>query len=120
MPPAAMPSSVRVTIASVSSSPVRWCLRSRNSIADAGGNLGAPPKPPHSESNCRRRPRSASPRRDSVSGAADREQDRLVLAARALERLLAPWVPLDRVVGVLEKIGAGLACETVHRHRGRR
>ena len=47
---------------------------------------------------------------------ADREQDRLVLVARLRERLLAPRVPVDRVVGVLQEVRAGLLREAV-RHR---
>jgi hypothetical protein len=43
---------------------------------------------------------------------ADREQDRLVLGARPGERLLAPGVPVDRVVGVLPEVGAGLVGES--------
>ncbi len=64
MPPAAIASSVVVTM---SSSP----RRSRNSSVDAGGNFGAPPNPPRSASNVRRRPRTASDRTVSVSGSAD-------------------------------------------------
>ena len=45
---------------------------------------------------------------------ADREQDRPVLVARARERLLAPRVPVDRVVRVLEQVGAGLVGQAVH------
>ena len=45
---------------------------------------------------------------------ADREEDRLVLAARPLQRLVAPGVPVDGVVGVLEEVGARLAREAVH------
>ena len=44
---------------------------------------------------------------------ADREQDRLVLGAGARERLLAPRVPVDGVVLVLEQVGAGLVGEAV-------
>ena len=40
---------------------------------------------------------------------ADREQDRLVLGPGPLQGLGAPRVPVDRVVGVLEEVGAGLA-----------
>ena len=47
-------------------------------------------------------------------GVADREQDRLVLCARPVERLLAPGVPVDRVVGVLKQVRTGLSGETVH------
>jgi hypothetical protein len=38
---------------------------------------------------------------------ADRQQDRLGLAARLFQGFLAPRVPVDRVVGVLQQIGAG-------------
>ena len=44
---------------------------------------------------------------------ADGEQDRLVLGARPGERLLAPRVPVDRVVGVLAQVRAGLVLEPV-------
>ena len=37
---------------------------------------------------------------------ADREQDRAVLGPRPLQRLLAPGVPVHRVVRVLEQVGA--------------
>ncbi len=37
-----------------------------------------------------------------AGGVADREEDRPVLAARALERLRAPRIPVDRVVEMLE------------------
>ena len=46
-------------------------MRSRNSSVEACGNLGAPPQPPHSESNWRARARVASPSMLSVSGSAD-------------------------------------------------
>src|SRR4029078_13651637 len=49
-----------------------------------------------------------------ASRIADRQEDRLGLAARLLERLVAPRVPVHRVVRVLQKIGAALAGETVH------
>ena len=48
---------------------------------------------------------------------ADREQDRLVLGPGPGERLLAPGVPVDRVVGVLAEVGAGLVGEAVGHHR---
>ena len=51
-----------------------------------------------------------------TGGVSDREEDRFVLVARAGERLLAPRVPIHRIVGVLEEIGAGLAREAVHAH----
>ena len=44
---------------------------------------------------------------------ADRQEDRLVLGARPRQRLFAPRVPIDRVVGVLEQVRAGLAGESV-------
>ena len=37
---------------------------------------------------------------------ADRDEERLVLGPRALERLVAPRVPVHRVVGVLEEVRA--------------
>ena len=37
---------------------------------------------------------------------ADGEEDGTVLLAGQAERLLAPWVPIHRVVGVLQKVGA--------------
>ena len=49
-----------------------------------------------------------------AGGVADREQDRPILGAGALERLLPPRVPLDRVLGVLEQVRAGLVGEPVH------
>ncbi len=50
-----------------------------------------------------------------AGGVADREQDRPVELARTGERLLAPGVPVDRVLRVLEQVRAGLAGEAVHR-----
>ena len=44
----------------------------------------------------------------------DREQDRLVLRAGALERLLAPGEPVHGVRGVLEQVRARLVLEAVH------
>ena len=44
---------------------------------------------------------------------ADREQDRAVLLAGPGERLLAPRVPVDRVLAVLEQVGAGLLGQAV-------
>jgi hypothetical protein len=46
-------------------------------------------------------------------GIADREKDRFVLAARALERLGAPWVPVNRIVLVLKKVGTVLCGEAI-------
>ena len=45
---------------------------------------------------------------------ADGQQDRLVLLARAREGLLAPRVPVDGVVRVLEEVRARLLREAVH------
>ena len=44
---------------------------------------------------------------------ADGEQDRAVLGARALERLVAPRVPVHGVRGMLQQVGAGLVGEAV-------
>jgi hypothetical protein len=49
-----------------------------------------------------------------AGGVADRDQQRLLLLARAGQRLLAPWVPVDRVVLVLEEVGRSLVREPVH------
>ena len=48
-----------------------------------------------------------------AGGVADREEDRPVLGLRPGERLRSPRVPVDRVVGVLEEVRAGLAGESV-------
>ena len=48
-----------------------------------------------------------------AGGVADREEDRLVLGAGAGNRLLAPGVPVDRVVGVLAEVGARFLREAV-------
>ena len=45
---------------------------------------------------------------------ADGDEQRLVLGARALERLVAPLVPVDRVLGVLEEVRARSPREAVH------
>ncbi len=44
---------------------------------------------------------------------ADREEDRAVFVAGARQRLLAPGVPVDRVVAVLKQVGAGLQRESI-------
>ena len=44
---------------------------------------------------------------------ADRQEDRLVLAAGALERLVAPGIPVHGVLGVLLQVRTGLAGETI-------
>jgi hypothetical protein len=49
-----------------------------------------------------------------AGGVADGEEDRLVLGASPLERLLAPRVPVHWVVSVLEQVGTGLTGEPVH------
>ena len=48
-----------------------------------------------------------------AGGVADREQDRPVLGPRALERLLAPRVPVHGVLRVLEQVRARLLREAV-------
>jgi hypothetical protein len=48
-----------------------------------------------------------------TGGVTDREKDRAVFAAGAGESLFAPWVPVNRIAGVLEKVGALLPCESV-------
>ncbi len=50
---------------------------------------------------------------------ADRQEDRSALGSSTLQRLLAPWVPIHGVAGVLQQIGAGLvrqpiACSLAH------
>ena len=44
---------------------------------------------------------------------ADRQEDRLVLAAGALERLVTPGIPVHGVAGVLLQVRTGLAGETI-------
>src|SRR5438046_1310434 len=48
-----------------------------------------------------------------AGGVADRKEDRLALVPGTLESLRAPRIPVHRVVGVLEKVGAGLIGEAV-------
>src|SRR6202011_2529523 len=49
-----------------------------------------------------------------VAGAvADAQQDRLVFGPRSRQRLLAPWIPVDRVVGMLEEVRTGLLREPI-------
>ena len=43
-----------------------------------------------------------------------RAENRPILAAGALQRLVSPGVPVDRILGVLEQVGAGLARKPVH------
>ena len=49
-----------------------------------------------------------------AGGVADREEDRLVLRARAREGLVAPGIPVDGIGGVLQQVGAALARQSVH------
>ena len=52
---------------------------------------------------------------------ADRQEDRLLLAARAVERLVAPRIPVHGVAGVLLQVRTRLAGETIgHGMEGRR
>src|SRR6266545_4531252 len=44
---------------------------------------------------------------------ADRQEDRLVLAARPLERFRAPRIPVNGIVSVLEEIRAVLGGESI-------
>ena len=46
-------------------------------------------------------------------GIADREKDRFVLPARFREGFFAPWIPVHRVVSVLEKVWRLLLAQTV-------
>ena len=48
-----------------------------------------------------------------AGGVADAEKDRLIFGFRFLQRVLAPGVPIHRIVGVLEQVGAGLICQAV-------
>ena len=48
---------------------------------------------------------------------ADREQDRAVVLPRQRERLRSPFVPVDRIVAMLEQVRARGLGETVHAHR---
>ena len=50
-------------------------------------------------------------------GVADREQHRFVLLPGEFEGFVAPWVPVNRVVGVLQQVRAGLGGESI-RHDG--
>ena len=49
-----------------------------------------------------------------AGGVADREEDRLPLLTRAGEGLVAPRVPVDRVLRVLQEVRARLVLEAVH------
>ena len=48
-----------------------------------------------------------------ASGVAHRQQDRPALAGGPFQGLVTPRVPVDRIVGVLEEVGAGLGRESV-------
>jgi hypothetical protein len=50
-------------------------------------------------------------------GVADRQQDRLVLAPRERQGFRAPFVPVDRVAGVLAQVRARRPRQSVHRVR---
>ena len=47
---------------------------------------------------------------------ADRQQDGLVLPLRQRERLLAPRIPIDRIIRVLQEIRAGFRREAIALH----
>ena len=48
-----------------------------------------------------------------AGGIADGEENGFVLRAGCLEGLRAPWIPVNRIVGVLEEIWRGLLREAV-------
>ena len=52
-----------------------------------------------------------------AGGVADGEEDRPVLRSRPLERFRSPRMPVHRIVGVLQEIGAGLGGETIAARR---
>ena len=47
-------------------------------------------------------------------GVADREKDRFVVGASPGKRFIAPGIPVDRIVGVLQQIRTALVRETIH------
>jgi hypothetical protein len=53
-----------------------------------------------------------------TGGVADAQKDRFVLAPRSFKGLIAPRIPLDWIVGVLQQIRAGFVYEMV-RHVNR-
>src|SRR5439155_13735878 len=55
-----------------------------------------------------------------TGGVADREQDRAILGARALERLVAPRVPVDGIARMLLQVWRRLVGEAVHRRARRK
>ena len=48
-----------------------------------------------------------------TGGVADAEENRFVITLRLLERLAAPWKPVDRIVGVLEQVRTGFLGESI-------
>jgi len=48
-----------------------------------------------------------------AGGVANAEQDRLIPVAGAFQSLVAPWVPVRRVIRVLQQVGAGLVYQTI-------
>jgi hypothetical protein len=46
-------------------------------------------------------------------GIADGEKDGTAQLARAGERLIAPWIPVDRVMGVLEEVRTGFSRQSI-------
>ena len=74
MPPAAMRSSVVVSIDSASGVP-RTAIRRTNSSVIGWGNFGAPPNPPQVASNDRRSSAIACDVSSSVSGSSDEASD---------------------------------------------
>jgi hypothetical protein len=44
---------------------------------------------------------------------ANAEKYRLVFALRLFEGLGSPWIPVNRIIGVLEEVGAGFLGEAV-------
>jgi len=52
-------------------------------------------------------------------GIADREKDRFVFPTRLRERVLAPWIPIYRIMCVLKKVWRLLVREPVRVFRAR-
>jgi hypothetical protein len=44
---------------------------------------------------------------------ANRKEDRLVFLAGTGKRLVAPWIPVNRIVFVLEEVGTGFGSQTI-------
>ena len=51
-----------------------------------------------------------------AGGIADREKNRLVLAPGTCERLIAPWIPVDRITRVLKQVRARLPCQSIRHY----